>query len=164
METFRMITVTSCFLGIVITIFSRMYPSEKFEKQMKTIFSLIFLISILTPILNRNFKFPDITETVESSNAYFQEISVNADEYFIRSIEKNISIRLEAELNSKKIFPVEIQTSVNISDNNSISINEVNVTVTDIELEDEIKEYICTKIGEDATIRVKTKEGQYEHQ
>ena len=156
METFRMISATSCFLGIVITIFNKMYPSEKFEKQMKTIFSLVFLISILTPILNGSFNLPDITETVEASNAYFQEISINADEYFIRSIEKNISIRLEAELNSKNIFPVEVQTSVNISDNNSISINEVNVTVTDIELAEEIKKCIYTNIGEDAKIRVKT--------
>jgi len=164
MEIFRMISATACFLGIVITVFSRMYPSEKFEKQMKTIFSLIFLISILTPILNGNLQLPDISETVAASSAYYQEISVNADEYFIRSVENNISIRLEAELNSKNIFPLEIQTSVNISDNNSISINEVNVSVTDIELAEEIKNCIYASIGKDATINVKMKEGQYEHQ
>ena len=162
METFRMISVTACFLGIVITFFSKMYPSEKFEKQMKTIFSLIFLISVLTPVLNGNLQFPDISETVSASSAYYQEISVNADEFFIRSVENNISIRLESELNSKNIFPIEIQTSVNISENNSISINEVNVLVTDIELNDEIKRCIFDIVGEEITINVKVKEGQYE--
>lgn len=164
METFRMISATACFLGIIITIFSRMYPSEKFEKQMKTIFSLIFLISILTPILNGRLQLPDISETVVASNAYYHEISVNTDEYFISSVEKNISIRLEAELNSENIFPLEIQTSVNISDNNSISINEVNVLMKDVELADEIKICVNDSVGKDVIVNVKMKEGQYEHQ
>ena len=164
METFRMISATACFLGISITVFSRLYPSEKFEKQMKTIFSLVFLISILTPILNGNLQLPDISETVAASNTYYQEISTNADEYFIKSVENNISIRLEAELNSKNIFPLEIQTSVNISDDNSISISEVNVFVSDAEYEDEIKSCIYAGVGKDTSVNVKTKEGQYEHQ
>lgn len=164
METFSMISATACFLGIVITFFSRMYPSEKFEKQMKTIFSLIFLISIFTPVLNGNLQLPDISETVTASSIYYQEISANADEYFIKSVEKNISNRLEATLNTQNIFPVEIQTCVNISDSSSISINEVNVTVTDIELADTIRKSICANIGEDIVINVKMKEGQYEYQ
>lgn len=164
MESFSMISATACFLGIVITVLSKMYPSDKFEKQMKTIFSLIFLISILTPVLNGNLQLPDISQTVAASSVYYQEISVNADEFFIKSVENNISARLEAALNSEKIFPVEIQTSVNISDSSSISINEVNVTVTDIELADEVKKCIYANLGEDVIIIVKMKEGQYEHQ
>lgn len=164
MESFSMISATACFLGIVITVLSKMYPSDKFEKQMKTIFSLVFMISILTPVLNGNLQLPDISQTVAASSVYYQEISVNADEFFIKSVENNISARLEAALNSENIFSVEIQTSVNISDSSSISINEVNVTVTDIELADEVKKCICANLGEDVIIIVKMKEGQYEHQ
>lgn len=164
MESFSMISATACFLGIVITIFNRMYPSEKFEKQMKTIFSLVFMISILTPVLNGNLQLPDISQTVAASSVYYQEISANADDFFIKSVENNISARLEAAINSEKIFPVEIQTSVNISDNSSISINEVNVTVKDIEFADEVKKCICANLGEDVTIHVKMEEGQYEYQ
>lgn len=164
METFRMISATACFLGIVITVFSRMYPSEKFEKQMKTIFSLIFLISILTPVLNGKMQLPNISETIAASSSYYQEISVNTDEYFIKSIENNISNRLESELNSKNIFPLEIYTSVNISDNNSISINEVTILVTDVELAGEIKSCVNANVGQEVTVNVKMKEGQYEHQ
>lgn len=163
METFRMISATACFLGIVITFFSRLYPSEKFEKQMKTIFSLVFLISILTPLLQRKLQLPDINETIAVGNSYYQEIGMNTDNYFISSVEKNISTRLETEMNKKNIFPLEIRTAVNISDNNSISINEVNVLVTDAEKADEIKSCIYACIGTDAAIIVKTEEGQYEY-
>ncbi len=164
METFRMISATACFLGIVITVFSRLYPSEKFEKQMKTIFSLIFLVSVSAPVLNGDLQLPDISETVAASNSYYQEISSNADEYFINSIENNISIRLESVLNSQNIFPLEIQTSVNISEDNSISINEVNVLMSSDEYEKEIKACVYENIGNDTTVVVKTKEGQYGYQ
>lgn len=163
MEAFRMISATACFLGIVITVFSRLYPSEKFEKQMKTIFSLIFLISIATPLLNGKFNLPDISETVTASSSYYQEISSNADEYFVNSIENNISVRLEAALNSKNIFPLEIQTSVNISEDNSISINEVNVLMLSEGYDEAIKKCICENIGNETIVVVKMKEGQYEY-
>lgn len=159
METFRMISATACFLGIVITIFNKLYPSEKFEKQLKTIFSLIFLISVITPVMNGNLYLPSINEAVMTSNEYYQEISSNTDEYFIKAVENNISGRFERELNSKNIFPVDIQTSVNISDNNSISISEVTVLMPDSKYIDEVKSCIYANIGKDAAVNVKTKEG-----
>lgn len=164
METFRMISAMACFLGIVITVFSRLYPSEKFAKQMKTIFSLVFLISVATPLLNGKLNLPDISETIAASNSYYQEISSNADEYFIKSIENNISVRLEAVLNSKNIFPLEIQTNVNISEDDGIFINEITVLMLSVEYEKEIKDCIYENVSKDITVTVKTKEGQYEYQ
>ncbi len=159
MDTFKMISSTACFLGIVITAFSRLYPSEKFEKQMKTIFSLVFLISIAAPLLQGKIQLPDISETITASTEYYQSISDNADEYFVRAVESNISTRLESELNLQNIFPLEIQTSVNISENNSISINEVNVLMPSTDYESEIKMLISENVGEETIVNVKTKEG-----
>ena len=108
MATFQMISLTACFLGIVITVFSRLYPSEKFEKQMKTIFSLVFIISIVTPIVQKELYLPDISETVTTSSDYYQSICENTDEYFIKALENNISANLKSELNKAKIYPLEI--------------------------------------------------------
>ncbi len=159
METFRMISLTACFLGIVITVFSRLYPSQKFEKQMKTIFSLIFLLSIVTPIVNNELQLPDISKTVTASSDYYQTITENTDDYFIKALENNISANLKAELNKAEFYPLEIQTNVNISEDNSISINEVRVIMQSTEYSDAIKELIITNIGENAAVIVKTKEG-----
>ncbi len=164
MESFYLISSTACFLGIVIAIFSKLYPSEKFEKQMKTIFSLVFLISVLTPILNGSLTFPDIRETVAASNSYYQEISENTDIYFIKSVENNISTRLKAELNLHNIFPVEVMTIVNISDDNSISISEVNVTISETTDVKKIKSCIADAVGNMAIINVNVKDDQYEYQ
>lgn len=159
MATFRMISLTACFLGIVMTIFSRLYPSEKFEKQIKTIFSLIFVLSIVTPIAKDKLDLPDISKTITASSDYYQSISENTDEYFIRSLESNISANLKAKLNEAEFYPLEIQTIVNISEDNSISINEVRVIMQSKECSDVIEELIGTYIGEDAAVIVKTKEG-----
>ena len=127
-----MVSATACFLGIVITIFSSLYPSDKFAKQMKMIFSLIFVISIMKPLLSGKFDFPVISETVAASADYYSSLNDNAYDYFIRSVESNISFSLEAALNEKNIYPREIETSVNISDSGSISINEVRLVLEDM--------------------------------
>lgn len=132
MEAFRMVSAAACFLGIVITIFSSLYPSDKFAKQMKMIFSLIFVISIMKPLLSGKFDFPIISEAVAASADYYSSLNDNTYDYFIRSVESNISHSLETALNEKNIYPKEIETSVNISDSGSISINEVRLVLEDM--------------------------------
>ena len=132
MEAFRLMAGTACFLGIVITIFSSLYPSDKFAKQMKMIFSLIFIISVIKPVAQGKFDFPEFSETVSASADYYSSLNDNTYDYFIRSVESNISFSLENALNEKNIYPREIQTSVNISDSGSISINEVKLVLEDM--------------------------------
>lgn len=163
METFRMISATACFLGITLSVFGRMYPSEKFGKQMKTIISLIFLISVLKPVVKGELQLPDISETVTASSSYYQSISENTDEYFISAMENNISARLKTTLSENNYFSEEIHTNINISDDNSIFISEVIVLVQNDDCSDEIKKCITENVGENATVIVKMKEGQYEH-
>lgn len=159
METFRSISITACFLGITITIFGRLYPSEKFEKQMKTIFSLILVISIANPIASGKLELPDISEAVTANSDYYQSLSENTDDYFIKSVEKNISINIETELREHNILPLEINTNINISENNSISISEVSVTVDNAEYADEIRNIISSNTGDEVNVIVKVKEG-----
>ena len=132
MEAFRLMAGTACFLGIVITIFSSLYPSDKFAKQMKIIFSLIFILSVIKPVAQGKFDFPEFSETVSVSADYYSSLNDNAFDYFIRSVESNISFSLGSALNEKNIYPLEIQTSVNISDSGSISINEVRLVLEDM--------------------------------
>ena len=132
MQAFRLMAGTACFLGIVITIFSSLYPSDKFAKQMKIIFSLIFIISIIKPAVQGKFDFPELSETVSASADHYSSLNDSTYDYFIRSVERNISFSLEASLNEKNIYPQEIETSINISDSGSISINEVKLVLEDM--------------------------------
>ena len=82
---------------------------------MKTIFSLIFILSIVTPIAKNDLHLPDISETITASSDYYQSLSENTDEYFIKALENNISANLKSKLNKAEFYPLEIHTSVNIS-------------------------------------------------
>ena len=160
MESFRLMAGTACFLGIVITIFSSLYPSEKFAKQMKIIFSLIFIISVIKPVVQGKFDFPDLNETVSASADYYSSLNDSTYDYFIHSVESNISFSLETELNKKNIYPLEIQTSVNISDSGSISINEVKLVLEDMSVYSEAVKCIRGAAESDVnvTAEVRTEE------
>ena len=155
MQTFRLIAMTACFLGIVITIFNSLYPSEKFSKQVKIIFSLIFILSIAKPIAAGKIDLPEIGETVSASSDYYSSLSDNTYDYFIRSVENNISASLEAKLKEKNIYPEEIQTSINISDSTSISINEVIITLKDMTVSSQAIECITEATEGEAKVTVK---------
>ncbi len=162
METFRSISFTACFLGIVITIFNSLYPSEKFAKQLKITFSLIFILCLIKPVIDGSIEFPEISETVSASSEYYSELKDNADNYFIDSIENNISSSLKYYLEENGIYIEEIKTSINISENNSISINEVKVTIDNAENAEAVKKYLDKKTEGTANIIVvaNKKEGQ----
>lgn len=155
METFRLISLTACFLGIIITVFNSLYPSEKFSKQVKIIFSLIFILSIAKPAAAGKFILPDIGETVSTSSDYYESLSDNAYEYFVSSVESNISASFEEKLREKNIYPEEIQTSINISEGGSISISEVIITVKNIGDTSEIKRCIADAAESGVTVTVK---------
>lgn len=156
METFRAVSVTACFLSIVIAVFGSLYPSEKFAGQLKMIFSLIFILSLIKPVLNGKFDFPEITEAAAASSARYEALSDSADEYFIRAAENNISAVLEASLHEIEIYPEEIETSINISENYSISINEVKIVLnTKSEADAETAAHrVSEQVGDSAAVTV----------
>lgn len=158
MDNFRAIAVAACFLGIVITIFNSLYPSEKFAKQIKTIFSLIFILSIAKPIAAGKIEFPEIADTVSASTEYYSSLNDNTYSYFISSVESNISASLAGKLREKNIYPEEIETSINISDSGSISINEVKITLNDMADSFEAKRCIIDETEQGVTVTVKEKE------
>lgn len=158
MDSFRAIALAACFLGIVITVFNSLYPSERFNKQIKTIFSLIFILSVAKPIVSGKLSFPDMGDTVSASSDRYEAINDNTYQYFISSVESNISKSLAGKLREKNIYPEEIETSINISDNGSISINEVKITLKDMSDSFEAKRCIIDETEESVKVTVKAKE------
>ena len=104
METFRLIALTACFLGIIITIFNSLYPSEKFGKQIKIIFSVIFILSLVKPIALGGFTLPALSETVSASSDYYESLNDGAYDYFIASVESSINAALKDKLHEINII------------------------------------------------------------
>lgn len=155
MESFRLMAITACFLGIVITIFNSLYPSEKFAKQVKIIFSLIFILSIIKPFAAGKLYLPESERAVSASAESYNALGDNVYGYFISSVEENISASVAAKLREKNIYPEEIKTSINISDNGSISINEVRITLKDSLQRSEVERCVREVTESGVTVIVK---------
>lgn len=159
METFRTIAFTACFLGIAIAVFNSLYPSEKFAGQLKIIFSLIFILSVIKPIASGKADIPEIAAAASAASGsadYYSSMSDRADEYFIRSVENNISSVLESSLHEIEIYPEEIETSINISENYGISINEVKIVLNEQNAHEAeaAKRCVSDRIGSTAVVTV----------
>ncbi len=152
MDTFRAVSLTACFLGIVTAIFNAMYPSDKFAGQMKIIFSLIFILCLAKPVAEGKLSLPEFSEAAPASLDYYSELNENADEYFIRSVENNISASLAATLGEAKIYPREVETSINISENYSISISEVRIVLNDLSEAENAKRVTWERLGDSVSV------------
>lgn len=138
MEVFRFITLTAGLISIIIAVSESVIPSEKYSKQLRLIFSLILILSIVSPFVQGKIDIADITDDVALTSADISGKSEAADRYFARSVENNISRSIGDMLSENKINFTEIKTSINISESYGISINEIEIAVSDTAREDEI--------------------------
>lgn len=113
----------ACFVSVAVSVADMICPEKKFDKQLKVIFSLLFVIASVSPFIKGTitFEFPDISDISVNKSIDYIEYT---DE-LIKEIENNVAQGLKNELSEKNLYIKEIYASVNISDNNSISISKV---------------------------------------
>lgn len=111
-----------CIISLAVSLSENLTSGTKLGKQVKFILSLIVISVIFRPF-SENISLPDIPDIPE-----FQQYS---DEFYNNEmknrISENISKTLEDELLKNGINTDFIDTDINISDSDSISINSVTV-------------------------------------
>lgn len=150
MSVFSSVIGLACFVSLAISLVDMICPEKKFEKQLKVIFSLLFVISVATPFLKGDIilDFPEI----DIVSADISVESKRYDDTIIKEIEQNVEKGLRDELISKNLYTKEISVSVNISDNNSISISKVIFYTENSEMDEEIYSEIRKILGEETEI------------
>lgn len=149
MNAVRSITAIACFVGIAISMLDIIRPSERLKKQVRFIFSLVFLIAVLSGILKNNIKLDIKTqddirnseEYIAVSKTYTQCLADN----FRKSIEKNLTEKLE--INNINVKDVSLK--VDISENDEISIKGADIVLPDNSrsIEDKVRTIIQNEIG-----------------
>ena len=129
METLRIIAFLACFLSVAISMLDIIRPDGKFKKQVRLIFSLVFLISIITPIMHNDINL-DVLESEDIKQT--SEYRAVCDTFY-NSLSDNYSDNLEkalcAKLQINNVNPKEISVIVNIDENNCINIIEVQIVL-----------------------------------
>ncbi len=129
MEALRSISLIACFVGIAISMLDIMNYSQKLKKQITLVFSMVFLISILSPIVKGDvsFEIPTI-EDIENSEEYLSVMETynkNLAETFKAGIESNLKEKLAVN----NIEVKEVSLDIEVDKENVISIANVNVTL-----------------------------------
>ncbi len=133
MDLMRKIIITSCILSVVITAVDCIKPSEKFSSQLKSIFSLIFIIGIVTAGIKTgiDFELPEY-ESKEYDEGY-AELQKTADEAMKKEMEYRIGSSIEKLLSEKNISFEKVYVNVNINDDGGIDINRIDYKGKDFE-------------------------------
>ncbi len=154
MNEIQLVIISAGILAVVMNIFESIYPSEKYAKQMRIIFALIFVLTLSKPLMG---SIKNLSDTAESIDVINENISGSTDitlDYFKGSVERNISSRLADILLENDIAVKEIKTSINISDNGSISINEVKIAAENAAQGAEAVDIVKRETGEKTLVKI----------
>lgn len=154
MNEIQLVIISAGMLAVVMNIFESVYPSEKYAKQMRMIFALIFVLTLSKPLISSIEKISETTERVDVIN---ENITISPNktlDYFKCSVERNISVRLYDILAENNIEVKEIKTSINISESGSISINEVKIAAENAAQGAEAVDIVKQETGEDTLVKI----------
>lgn len=152
MDTFKLVTLIAGFVSVLLAIFDSVFPSEKYNKQLRLLFSMVFILCIVAPIKSSIGELTSFSDYIEVSSEKLEVQSDISEDFFVQSVENNINRNIEASLNEKDIHPYEIKTSINISQSGSISINEIEIAVSDTAQEGEIIDVVNNLTGGNVNI------------
>jgi hypothetical protein len=154
MEGFRLAAGVACFIGIVIALVDALAPSDKFKKQLKVMFAVIFMLAVITPIADGSIDFSGDTVAAYAASDYLEASKVAGESYLTNSIGRNISRNIDEILMAENIYAQKIETSINILENGSIDITVIDLTV-DETVAKRASEILSEKLdGEEFTVNI----------
>lgn len=125
MELLKKVVLSACFLSIVISLADSIKPGERFTRQLKLIFSLLFVSGIVVSAVNSDFDFEiPVAASVEDLEVY-ENLSETADKAVLSSAENSVIDMVINILTSQGISFEKIIANINMNDDGSININEI---------------------------------------
>jgi hypothetical protein len=153
-EGFRTAAGVACFIGIVIALIDALSPSDKFKKQLKVMFALIFMLAVITPIADGSIDFSGDTVAAYADRDYLESSKAAGETYLETAVGRNISRNLDEILKAKNIYPQKIETSINIIDDGSIDITVINLTIDPAKAEEAAEILSLALDGEEFTVNI----------
>ncbi len=149
MEEIKTAIKTICILTVSICMTEYLTSWTRLKNQMKYILNGIFILVLTVLIINvvSSAELPslgdytEINSTYDSNELYISEMKAQT--------EANITLVLQQQLDAFGIKYEKIETTVNISETNSISISKVTVTAEDFKSAERI---IKNSLGEETEV------------
>ncbi len=134
MEDFKNAVMAICIVSAGVCMIENMVSGTRLKSQMKFLLNLTVITVLIASFTkgSLNFEMPNIQS---EDTEYSQELYNNE---ICRQTAKNISSILSEQINNAGIICTEINTEVNISDDNSIFISKVIISADDFEKAEKI--------------------------
>lgn len=153
MDGIRQLVLTAALMGTALSLIESLYPSVRYEKQLRMLLALLFIAATATPVLNGSIDF-----SPSLSNAYTEEV-IQSSVIYSQSVMKSQIIRnlrdeLAFLLKKTGITAEEISVCVNITEDNCINISEVSISITDNSRAAEAYTVISNALDENTYVRI----------
>ncbi len=116
--------------AIITAIFKLLIPDERNAKQIKLLLSCFFIVTVMN-VLNSNVQINGITDIFAIDTSY-NDYSIAFEKQTAEETAENLRKYIRNELVKENIEPEKIYIDINISENSSISFNEIRLVFDDI--------------------------------
>lgn len=140
LESLKTSIIAVCMLSIAVAVCTLVCPNAVLAKQVKFLISLLFIISLAVPLTNLEFPVDLLEIQQERSQESAQAVT-----------QKYAEEALYLLLTQEEISCSELQVTVHIDENQSISISEVNAVCDDFQKACRVLEQA---LGEEVEIHV----------
>lgn len=125
MELLKRVILSACFLSIAISLADSIKPGERFARQLRLIFSLIFVSGIIAAAASSDLEFElPAAAGVEELDGYIN-ISETADQAVLSTAENSVIDTVGRILTAEGISFEKITANINMNGDGSININEI---------------------------------------
>lgn len=126
LEAMQKAVFCGCCAALGLTLAEQILPAERFQKQIRMLFSVLLLTALLRPLTN--LKMPEIASDIAGAKAYSEEIAALADSARENAVRESARNALNRELESRKVPCSVKEVLLHITEDGSICIDEVRIT------------------------------------
>ena len=130
MDILEKMVFSACLVSCAVAVADALKPSDKFNRQLKMIFSALFLCGLLAPAVSGSFSL-DLPVNGSADSGIYNKIDTDSE--LKKAIEDNIAKTAEEILRQDEISFKKVSVSVNINEDNSIDINEICICSSEFE-------------------------------
>ena len=151
MEQLKTLITMSCLLSITVGICNILKPSNLFERQVRFLISMMFVIGLAASLLNIDWQIVSIAPRENTVNVQTASLTLEAQDLILSQTAARTETALQEIFNQNGIRYSELQASVNIDEGQRIYISEVSTVCSDTRRACEI---LRTNLGEEVILRV----------
>lgn len=148
METMRAIVLVTCIISLLSGMLDALKPNTRFDRQMRLLLSVVFLLGILTPLAKGMREFhPDWSGDATVSTALTAALNDKTE----ACAAANLEASLTELLREGGVTDAEVEVKMHTTEDNCIEIDCVTAYCTDREAADRL---LVQTLGEEVKIDV----------